>query len=441
MKIGIIGAGISGLASALKAKKMGIDFKIFDGNSEVGGRLYNKDLPDGSIIELGGQWFNQNHTEVKKLIDELNLMTFSTISKMDFNDLFQREMSRGLDRDAFKAIVNELCDYADQLDLNDLMSHNQAATWDAIDFNEWIMQRTNSQIIKESVNVLINWHFSNFQVDNTSLLNVLFFIKSNNAIDYLREFSPNLNEQRIVGGLALLAKKLGRIVGKENIELKTQVTKIEHLADKVIVHTTHGSHEFDEVILSVAPEMIKEINFEPDIPKKYHEFYDSFAKTKVYKFSFTYENKFWTGSGFMLKTDGFISKSVENTTVMNRDYVYVGFVIGDKKDLLLENDIETRKNILLNEIRELFGSDEALHYTDFSEYNWKAKMFKDGYYISKLGINGWNRFANIWGKPYGRINFSGTENSKTYNGYVEGAVQRGYEVIDEIIKKHQKAEK
>ncbi|ARU91121.1 phytoene dehydrogenase [Spiroplasma clarkii] len=435
MKIGIIGAGISGLASAMKAKELGMEFTVFDGRDQVGGRLLNKDLVDGSIIELGGQWFNHHHKEVQKLIDNLGLLTFATPVKADFEHLFEREVKMGLDLPKFKALIDEICYMADQLDLNDLMNHPKAKNWDAIDFNEWIMYQTNDQLIKDSVNVLFNWHFSNFQVDNTSLLNVLFFIKSNNAVKYFFEFSAGLNEQRIVGGLVLLAKKLARQIGLENILLNSKVLKIEQKGNKVIIHTNQDSYEFDHVIIGLAPEMTKEINFEPPLPPENIALMKAFSKTKVYKFSFTYETKFWDGHGFNLKTSGYISKCIENTTVINKDYVFVGFVIGDKKDVIMSKSVEERKQILLDEIKTIYDSAEAYNYSDFSEYNWDDEIFKDGYFVSKLGINDWNKYHKIWSKPVGNIHFSGAEFSKNYNGFVEGGVQRGYEVIDEILKK------
>lgn len=71
-KIAIVGAGLSGLAAGYELKKRGIDdFIIVEGRPHHGGRILTKEG-----IDLGGTWFNNTHTELCSLLQELKLNWF-----------------------------------------------------------------------------------------------------------------------------------------------------------------------------------------------------------------------------------------------------------------------------------------------------------------------------------------------------------------------------
>ena len=61
----VIGAGIGGLATALRLKKNGYDVTVLEANSYPGGKLYTKDV-NGYRFDLGPSLFTMPH-----LVDEL----------------------------------------------------------------------------------------------------------------------------------------------------------------------------------------------------------------------------------------------------------------------------------------------------------------------------------------------------------------------------------
>ncbi len=69
----IIGAGLSGLTSANELHKKGEnDFVILESRDRIGGRIFTKDG-----IDLGATWFQDHHTYLSKLLDDLDLKRFS----------------------------------------------------------------------------------------------------------------------------------------------------------------------------------------------------------------------------------------------------------------------------------------------------------------------------------------------------------------------------
>ncbi len=68
----IIGAGLSGLTTALALGKEGIDFKIIEGRDRAGGRINTLSGP----LEMGATWLGNQHTHLLQLLRELRLEVF-----------------------------------------------------------------------------------------------------------------------------------------------------------------------------------------------------------------------------------------------------------------------------------------------------------------------------------------------------------------------------
>ncbi|MFN9068223.1 MAG: flavin monoamine oxidase family protein, partial [Bdellovibrionales bacterium] len=69
----IIGAGAAGLMAAHTLKKNKIPFRLFEGSSRPGGRLYSVSSGDGSTLEMGAEFFEAHHQLVFSLLKEFQL--------------------------------------------------------------------------------------------------------------------------------------------------------------------------------------------------------------------------------------------------------------------------------------------------------------------------------------------------------------------------------
>ena len=73
----IAGAGLSGLTTAYHLLQQGEkDFLILEGRDRIGGRIWTEDQ-----IDLGATWFQDHHTYLSQLIDDLGLPKFRQYSK------------------------------------------------------------------------------------------------------------------------------------------------------------------------------------------------------------------------------------------------------------------------------------------------------------------------------------------------------------------------
>ena len=69
----VVGAGLSGLASAREMLKAGIDVTILEAEHRAGGRCYTMKLSEGVQAEAGGMRFPSNHKILMEYIDEFSL--------------------------------------------------------------------------------------------------------------------------------------------------------------------------------------------------------------------------------------------------------------------------------------------------------------------------------------------------------------------------------
>jgi monoamine oxidase len=72
----IIGAGLTGLTLAYYLKQLNLSVTIVESRHRVGGRIFTKYKDNNAPIELGATWFTQEHSELIKLLNTLNIDVF-----------------------------------------------------------------------------------------------------------------------------------------------------------------------------------------------------------------------------------------------------------------------------------------------------------------------------------------------------------------------------
>ncbi|QPA29865.1 FAD-dependent oxidoreductase (plasmid) [Brucella anthropi] len=73
MKVLVAGAGLSGLNAAWELHKKGHEVTVFESAGRVGGRCWSEALPNGEIIEYGGEFIDVNDHTIRRIAAEFRL--------------------------------------------------------------------------------------------------------------------------------------------------------------------------------------------------------------------------------------------------------------------------------------------------------------------------------------------------------------------------------
>jgi len=71
--IAVVGAGLAGLAAADALQRAGRDVVVLEARDRVGGRVWSRRLPDGSVVEMGAEFILPGNTVVEETARRLGL--------------------------------------------------------------------------------------------------------------------------------------------------------------------------------------------------------------------------------------------------------------------------------------------------------------------------------------------------------------------------------
>ena len=71
--VAVIGAGLAGLAAAEALLRAGRDVVVFEARERVGGRVWSRELADGSVVEMGAEFILPGNRRVEETARRLGL--------------------------------------------------------------------------------------------------------------------------------------------------------------------------------------------------------------------------------------------------------------------------------------------------------------------------------------------------------------------------------
>jgi monoamine oxidase len=149
--VAVLGAGLAGLSAARDLMRGGADVVVLEARSRVGGRVDALTLPDGRVVQLGGEVIGHRHTAYLELLAELGLSAEPSYVADP------GEMSWGLDEGVFvgdnvpwlndeeradaERIEGLFAALAAAIDPDDPWAHPDAARLDQLSLGAWLRQQ------------------------------------------------------------------------------------------------------------------------------------------------------------------------------------------------------------------------------------------------------------------------------------------------------------
>ena len=269
MKIGIIGAGVTGLTAGYELVKKGQQVVIFEQEKEYGGLVGTFDVGEAKLEKFYHHIFTSD-SFVTELAGELGL-TSSVRWKAPHNAIFINGKLYPFTSPADLLLFKEL-PFLRRISLGLLIYQARLIkNWDKLEHinaKDWVMKKAGKCVYDKVWGPLLS---SKFGTDAEKVSAAWLWNKFK-----LRGSTRGKNiSQELLG---YVEGSFGRIYGKltEKIEgaggkiiLDTQVTKIEPQKDKtLLVNYKGGREKFHKVIVTAAPEIFSEL---AELPLNYKE--------------------------------------------------------------------------------------------------------------------------------------------------------------------------
>ena len=239
---------------------------------------------------------------------------------------------------------------------------------------------------------------------------------------------------RIRQGTSAFAEGLAKKLRPDSIKLDSPVAEICQQSDGIVLVSTQTSppqtYLARKVIVSIPTPAYKTIKFSPPPPASKTAITNRTRYGFYTKYIVSFSKAFWTETGLCGLAQSFVGPvSVFRDTSLSDEHpaitCFIGGSFGRKWAL---QDKEAKKTSILKQMSEVFadGQDLSHYFVEAFESPWMDEEFSGwGCPCANLppGVlaNGWDAMC----APFGHVVFVGTELSRVWRGYMEGAVRSG----------------
>jgi monoamine oxidase len=301
-------------------------------------------------------------------------------------------------------------------------------------FETWIRKNARTRDAQALLGLAVEAVFA-AEPGDLSTLHVLFYAHSGGSFQRLIATAGGAQQDRFVGGSALIAERLVASLG-DVVRLEAAVRKIEVAGDKVTATTPAGQIEARQIIVAVPPLLAGRIEYEPALPYWRDQLTQRVPMGSVIKCQAVYAEPFWRNDGLSGQAtgDGAGSRVVfDNTPPDGSPGILLAFVEGDEARRLGRDSAKVRRQVVLDSLGRYFGP-RAVRADDFLELDWQQERWTGGCYGTVFGPNVWTRYGPALREPVGPIRWAGTETASAWAGYMDGAVRSGEQAAAEVLR-------
>jgi len=466
----IVGAGISGLVAAYELQKRHkIPIKVLEARDRVGGRtstlkLYPKNsrneliFKNGILFDEGGQWVGKTQKYVLELAQRYNIKTnpqrYQGKTVWDVDGRIMDGSKASLSFEFIRSIpfllelhflVSKIESLVNKVDLNNPTGSPEAKEWDKTNCMTWIRENVsrpaNIQLFEAAVRGV-----HGVEAHELSMLQFLIYAKQSKSLANLINIENGNQELKFVGGAMQISQRLMEDIGKENVVFNTCVTSIELLDDRVVVKTNQETYHGSRVIVAMAPAIANKILYYPPLPREREQIMQRSFMGSIIKCLCLYEKKFWVDKGF----SGEVVHDMSHGPVFNvfddsridpetgiEQPALVGFINGEAAKFWSAATPEERKKAVTKQFSKWFG-EEALNPILYFDKDWTADLYSKGCPVSTFATGTLTApyLYSALSAPIKNLLFwAGTETAIVSQGFMDGAVQSGIRVADQIASK------
>jgi monoamine oxidase len=446
-KIIIIGAGLAGLTTAWYLEKAGLKSTIYEGSHRVGGRTLSirDTFGTGSAVDLGGEFVDEWHIDLRNLIQEIGLETYDLRKSPDHNKkdfvYFQNRVITN------EILVKEILPFAEsiQKDIN-LISENisyqkigAAKQFDDISIAEYLkMKKIDGWLYDYLYNAFTGEY--GMEASEQSALNMLTVLKlpKENATSIELIGGEGSEVHKIKGGSMAVCEKIAEKI-KSTIHFNEALTKLEKTANNryQLTFDSQKTEEADCVVLAIPFTKLREIDLKIplSVPKK--QAIQELGYGNSSKLILGFKKPIWSKNGyngFIFSDLPFANTGWSATTsqkINKKQCAWTLFTGGNTTQILITGDLADNTQTCLDSLQKLIPGfkkkwNKKSMFWHWEQYEWA----KAGYSSWKVGQ--WQAFAGAEGEREENVFFAGEHCSVEFQGFMNGAVQTGRIAAEDI---------
>ena len=204
------------------------------------------------------------------------------------------------------------------------------------------------------------------------------------------------------------------------------------------------------MISSIPINQYSNVKFEPELPYFKRNVFKFMQMGNYIKFIVTFKSAFWRLKGFSgeVVSDGsVVSLNGDNAPTMgpiaclfdattyDDEPALVGFVAAKAAVQWLDRSENERRDEIIKCLVRYFGQ-EAFDYVEYFEKPWSNEKFTGGCPTVNVSAGGVMKdYVRATREPFLNVHFCGTESATRWQGYMDGAIESGERVANEVLYK------
>lgn len=461
ISVGIVGAGLAGLACGRELNKAGVTVSMYDANSRVGGRCWSlRDKFPGQVVERGGELIDNLHKTMLGYCHEFNL-DIEDVNKLAEGDVFYYFKNRMYTE---AEVVEQFRDFVDVMHtdlrlLSGEISANSFTSYDAemdqISLAEYLDGNNADgvpagELAREVIRACYTAEYG-LETEDQSCLNFLHFIHADNRSKF-RPWGVFSDERyHVVGGndgiVSGLSSGLSSVTSLDMKLVKVAKTSGGRitLTFKQGASTVTKTH--DHVVLAIPFSVLKDVTLDSSLglSAEKSNTINSFSLGFNAKHMIGFDGRPWfeqgcNGASYSDLTDHQCTWETNVSNSSDTRGVLTDYSGGDRGYSLDPNNPQGEASKFLNSLDIILPGSKALasrsgrNYVQHLEH-WPSNAFTKGSYTC-YRPGDFTSIAGLEGTAVGNLHFAGehTDSFYSWQGFMEGGCLSGLRAASEILR-------